>query len=81
MILLFIISSFANAGLCRSGAVAEVGIIMGFQDTHKFRLPNRLVKYKMMKCLGMTYDANEDFQELPTTDSGIIIASMSGYGG
>ena len=48
-----------HAGVCRSGAVAEVGVIMGFQDTEAFRSPNLLVKHRMMKVLGMTYDENE----------------------
>jgi len=65
-----------HAGMCRSGAVAEVGIIMGFQDTEKFRLPNILVKNKLMKVLGLTYDSPEP---LPMTDSGIIIATMKNY--
>lgn len=47
------------AGLCRSGAVAEVGVMMGFDDTGTVRSPNLLVKHKMMKILGMTYDENE----------------------
>lgn len=47
------------AGVCRSGAVAEVGIMMGFQDTESFRSPNLLVKHKMMKVLGWTYDDKE----------------------
>ena len=47
------------AGLCRSGAVAEVGIMMGFQDTERTRIPNLRVKHKMMKSLGWTYDENE----------------------
>ena len=45
-----------HAGLCRSGAVADVGIMMGFEDTGKIRLPNRLVKHKLMQQLGWTYD-------------------------
>lgn len=48
-----------HAGVCRSGAVAEVGVIMGFDDTEAFRSPNLLVKHKMMKVLGLTYDENE----------------------
>ena len=44
-----------HAGVCRSGAVAEVGIAMGFQDTGAFRAPNLMVKHKLMKALGMTY--------------------------
>ncbi len=41
------------AGVCRSGAVAEVGVMMGFRDTEKFRVPNRMVKKKVMEQLGM----------------------------
>jgi len=47
------------AGLCRSGAVAEVGVMMGFGDTERTRIPNIRVKHKMMKVLGWTYDENE----------------------
>jgi predicted protein tyrosine phosphatase len=47
------------AGLCRSGAVAEVGVMMGFEDTERFRSPNLLVKHSLMKALGWTYDENE----------------------
>ena len=47
------------AGVCRSGAVVEVGIMMGFRDTEAFRSPNLMVKHKMMKVLGWTYNGNE----------------------
>jgi predicted protein tyrosine phosphatase len=47
------------AGLCRSGAVAEVGVMMGFEDTERFRSPNLMVKHSLMKALGWTYDADE----------------------
>ena len=47
------------AGICRSGAVCEVGVMMGFQDTERFRSPNLLVKHRMMKALGWTYDPDE----------------------
>ena len=47
------------AGICRSGAVVEVGVMMGFQDTEKFRSPNLLVKHKLMKALGMNFDPKE----------------------
>jgi hypothetical protein len=47
------------AGVCRSGAVCEVGVIMGFDDTEVFRSPNLLVKHKMMKVLGWLYDEQE----------------------
>jgi predicted protein tyrosine phosphatase len=48
-----------TAGICRSGAVTEVGVMLGFEDTGVYRQPNLLVKHKMMKCLGWTYDADE----------------------
>jgi len=48
-----------HAGVCRSGAVVEVGIKMGFNDTEAFRSPNLLVKHKMMDFLGFEYDKNE----------------------
>lgn len=50
------------AGRRCSGAVVEVGVMMGFLDLHRFRLPNMLVKQKMMKVLGWTYD--EEFDKL-----------------
>jgi hypothetical protein len=48
-----------HAGVCRSGAVCEVGVMMGFKDTEAFRSPNLLVKHRMMKKLGWAYDENE----------------------
>jgi rhodanese-related sulfurtransferase len=47
------------AGVCRSGAVCEVGVMMGFDDTERFRSPNLLVKHRMMRALGWTYDESE----------------------
>jgi predicted protein tyrosine phosphatase len=47
------------AGVCRSGAVAEVGVMMGFEDVGKWRSPNLLVKHLMMNALGLPYDKNE----------------------
>lgn len=47
------------AGICRSGAVAEVGVMMGFQDCERNRIPNLRVKHKLMRQLGWTYDSNE----------------------
>lgn len=49
------------AGVCRSGAVAEVGTIMGFRDRGVYRSPNLMVKHYMLRYLGLTYDANEPF--------------------
>jgi protein-tyrosine phosphatase len=45
-----------HAGVCRSGAVCEVGVMMGFEDLNSFRIPNLLVKTLMMKNLGWTYE-------------------------
>jgi hypothetical protein len=47
------------AGVCRSGAVCEVGVMLGFDDAEAFRSPNLLVKHKMMRKLGWTYDTDE----------------------
>lgn len=44
-----------HAGLCRSGAVCEVGVMMGFEDTGVERMPNVLVKKLMMQVLGFGY--------------------------
>lgn len=45
-----------HAGIARSGAVTEVGTMMGFEDTKKHRIPNTLVKKLMMRKLGWIYD-------------------------
>lgn len=45
-----------HAGVCRSGAVTEVGVMLGFQDTQGFRAPNLLVKRKLMEQLGMVFE-------------------------
>lgn len=45
-----------TAGVCRSGAVAEIGTVMGFKDTGTYRQPNLMVKRYLMKVLGWTYD-------------------------
>lgn len=55
-------------GVCRSGAVCEVGIMMGFDDTETYRSPNLLVKHKMMKSLGWGFDEDE-----PQTINGVAI--------
>jgi len=48
-----------HMGVCRSGAVAEVGVMLGFQDTEKYRIPNTMVKRKLMEYFGMTYTESE----------------------
>jgi hypothetical protein len=39
--------------------VTEVGVMMGFEDTHAVRQPNLMVKHKMMKVLGFYYTEDE----------------------
>ena len=48
-----------HAGICRSGAVCEIGVMLGFRDTEAFRSPNLLVKHRMMRALGWLYDEQE----------------------
>lgn len=45
-----------HAGICRSGAVVECGIALGFNPPDRVRLPNVLVKKKIMKALGLWID-------------------------
>lgn len=53
-----------HAGVSRSGAVCEVGVMMGFNDTEKFRIPNLLVKKLMMEELGInTYEQEPTIEE------------------
>lgn len=40
-----------HAGVCRSGAVAEIGELMGFAPSGNFRAPNILVKKKMLQVI------------------------------
>lgn len=63
------------AGLCRSGAITEVGVMMGFSDLKKPRIPNSMVKYFLMRELGWTYDPIEspDVVGCSTTESGILV--------
>jgi len=62
-----------HAGVCRSGAVAEVGIIMGFDDSEVFRSPNLLVKNRMMKALNLTYDNASSTTNEITLDSETVV--------
>jgi hypothetical protein len=63
-----------HAGVCRSGAVCEIGVMLGFDDSESFRSPNLLVKHRMMEHLGWTYDENESHSiNGVTLESGLII--------
>lgn len=51
-----------HMGLCRSGAVAEIGVMLGFTDTGAVRQPNILVKNRLRKALGLDVDYDEIFR-------------------
>jgi len=66
-----------HAGVCRSGAVCELGVMLGFDDTESFRSPNLLVKHRMMRALGWTYDQDEShYDNGIKTESGIILPKL-----
>ena len=68
-----------HAGICRSGAVVEVGTMMGFTATDRYRQPNLRVKHKMMRALGWTYDADEVSEgKGGTVSAGGILIPFSG---
>jgi len=69
-----------HAGICRSGAVCEVGVMMGFDDCERFRAPNLLVKHKMMRVLGWTYDEQEKSYDVhgTTNEWGFIMPKHEG---
>lgn len=48
------------AGICRSGAVAEVGVEMGFIDTNTYRQPNIWVKNLLRNELGWSYKNEQE---------------------
>ena len=65
-----------HAGVCRSGAVVDVGIMMGFQEPEVFRSPNLLVKRKMMEALEFAPDAIDLACKPSCTESGITTPIM-----
>ena len=69
-----------HAGICRSSAVCEIGVMMGFDDCERFRIPNLLVKHKMMRVLGWTYDSEETPYDVngTTNEWGFIMPNHKG---
>lgn len=66
------------AGICRSGAVTEVGVMMGFEDTEKYRCPNTRVKRMLMLELGWGYGTQQGRGgNFIQTDSGVLIPKGS----
>jgi predicted protein tyrosine phosphatase len=45
-----------HMGHCRSGAVCEVGVMMGLEDLGFYRNPNTLVKKELMRVMGWAYE-------------------------
>lgn len=62
-----------QAGLCRSGAVAEVGIILGMNPPDRNRIPNTLVKQKLLKALNMQVDAETSAFNFMIDDFGNVL--------
>ena len=59
-----------HAGLCRSGAITEVGIMLGFKDAETKRIPNLLVKNKLATHLGLSFNPYKSaFCELDSIDN------------
>lgn len=53
-----------HAGLCRSGAIASAAIKYGFSDTGVDRMPNVLVKEKILKYLKIDYPESEKREDM-----------------
>jgi protein tyrosine phosphatase len=61
-------------GLCRSGAVVDAGVALGFTDTFRVRKPNLTVKHMVMKDLGLAYDPEKSaFKDWRATTQGIFV--------
>lgn len=46
-----------HAGICRSGGIVECGIALGYSDVeYRQRIPNVLVKRKILQCLSLLID-------------------------
>lgn len=48
------ILAHCSAGVCRSGAICEVGVAMGFEDLQGPRSPNLRAKRLLMKAAGFS---------------------------
>lgn len=66
-------------GVCRSGAVAECGVILGFEDTGAYRSPNILVKKMILNALGLRHSWEDVPEEAP--EGVLLIAKTLPDGG
>lgn len=48
-----------HAGICRSGAVVDAALKLGFNDTNTFRNPNFLVRNKILQYLNIPFNMEE----------------------
>lgn len=48
-----------HAGVCRSGAVIEAALALGYPDPEIYRSPNRKVKHAILHSLGLPFDPQE----------------------
>lgn len=53
-----------QAGLCRSGAVAEAAIMLGFKEVHKRRWPNRRLGAQLTEILHLPKMKQRDYEEV-----------------
>ena len=57
-----------HAGVCRSGAVAEVGEMLGFEYAGSYKQPNVALKKHLMNALGLSFDPEESpFNQMEET--------------
>lgn len=53
-----------QAGLCRSGAVAEAAIMLGFKEVHTRRWPNRRLGAQLTQILHLPKMTERDYEEV-----------------
>ena len=58
-----------QAGLCRSGAVASVGVRMGFEEIHTRRWPNRLLERLLREQLRLEPMSQTEYESLFLPDN------------
>lgn len=60
------------AGICRSGAVAEVGTIIGFEVANgRWRMPNTLVKRRILEKLNLSF--NPEFSPFAVNEESPVL--------
>lgn len=58
-----------HAGICRSGAVAEAGVVMGFESTGGYGQPNTSLKRLLFRAMGTGSEPESSaFNSIPEED-------------